>query len=75
MYIHVMITIEQYIDGYGKFELKYNNRKYHTLKIKHMIAIIEAVLQVTLVLIVFIAGYRIGEVVTEEYAHDKNMHE
>jgi hypothetical protein len=40
-----------------------------------MIAIIETILQVTLVLIVFIAGYRIGEVVTEEYAHDKNMHE
>jgi hypothetical protein len=40
-----------------------------------MIAIIEVVLQVTLVLIVFIAGYRIGEVVTEEYTHDKNMHE
>ena len=40
-----------------------------------MIAIIEVVLQVTLVLIVFIAGYRIGEIVTSEYAHDKNMHE
>ncbi len=40
-----------------------------------MIAIIEVVLQVTLVLIVFIAGYRIGEVMAEEYAHDKNMHE
>ena len=33
MYIHVMITIEQYIDVYGKFELQYNNRKYHTIKI------------------------------------------
>ena len=33
-YIHVMmITIEQYIDVYGKFELKYNNKKYHTIKI------------------------------------------
>ena len=40
-----------------------------------MIAIIEAVLQVTLVLIVFIAGYRVAEVIGEEYAHDKNMHE
>jgi hypothetical protein len=40
-----------------------------------MIAIIELALQVSLVLIVFIAGYRIGEVMAEEYAHDKNMHE
>jgi hypothetical protein len=40
-----------------------------------MISVIETVMQVMLVLIVFIAGYRIGEVVTEEYAHDKNMHE
>ena len=40
-----------------------------------MIAIIELVLQATLVLIVFIAGYRIGEIITTDYAHDKNMHE
>jgi hypothetical protein len=40
-----------------------------------MISVIETVMKVMLVLIVFIAGYRIGEVVTEEYAHDKNMHE
>jgi hypothetical protein len=40
-----------------------------------MIAIIEVVLQVALVLIVFIAGYRIGGVMAEEYAHDKNMHD
>ena len=40
-----------------------------------MIVIIEVVLQVALVLIVFIAGYRIGEIITTEYAHDKNMHE
>ena len=40
-----------------------------------MIAIIELVLQATLVLIVFIAGYRVAEVINEEYAHDKNMHE
>ena len=33
MYIHVMITIEQYIDVYGKFELKYNNKQYKTIKI------------------------------------------
>ena len=32
-YIHVMITIEQYIDVYGKFELKYNNKQYKTIKI------------------------------------------
>ena len=40
-----------------------------------MIAIIELVLQVALALIVFIAGYRIGEIIATEYAHDKNMHE
>jgi hypothetical protein len=40
-----------------------------------MISVIETIMQVMLILIVFIAGYRIGEVVTEEYAHDKNMHE
>jgi hypothetical protein len=40
-----------------------------------MIAIIETVLQVALVLIVFIAGYRTAEVINEEYAHDKNMHD
>jgi hypothetical protein len=40
-----------------------------------IISIIETVLQVTLVLIVFIAGYRVAEVIGEEYAHDKNMHE
>ena len=40
-----------------------------------MIAIIELVLQTALVLIVFIAGYRIGEIVATEYADDKNMHE
>ena len=40
-----------------------------------MIAIIELTLQVSLVLIVFIAGYRIGEVMAEEYAHDKKLHE
>jgi hypothetical protein len=39
-----------------------------------MITVIETILQATLVLIVFIAGYRIGEVMAEEYAHDKNMH-
>jgi hypothetical protein len=39
-----------------------------------MIAIVELALQVSLVLIIFIAGYRIGEVMAEEYAHDKNMH-
>lgn len=39
-----------------------------------MITIIETALQITLLLIVFIAGYRIGEIVTEEYAHNKNMH-
>jgi hypothetical protein len=38
-------------------------------------SVIETVMQVMLVLIVFIAGYRIGEVMTEEYAHDKNLHE
>lgn len=33
-YIHVMmITIEQYIDVYGKFELQYNNKQYKTIKI------------------------------------------
>jgi len=40
-----------------------------------MISVIETVMQVMLVLIVFIAGYRIGEVMAEEYAHDKNMHD
>ena len=40
-----------------------------------IISIIEAVLQVALLAIVFIAGYRTAEVINEEYAHDKNMHE
>jgi hypothetical protein len=40
-----------------------------------MIAIIETVLQTALVLIVFIAGYRIGEIIATEYADNKNMHE
>ena len=40
-----------------------------------MIAIIEVVLQVALLAIVFIAGYRVAEVINEEYVHDKNMHE
>jgi hypothetical protein len=38
-------------------------------------SVIETVMQIMLVLIVFIAGYRIGEVMTEEYAHDKKLHE
>ena len=40
-----------------------------------IIAIIETIIQVMLVLIVFIAGYRTAEIIGEEYAHDKNMHE
>jgi hypothetical protein len=40
-----------------------------------IISIIEVVLQVMLVAIVFIAGYRTAEVINDEYAHDKNMHE
>jgi hypothetical protein len=39
-----------------------------------MIAIIELVLQLMLVLIIFIAGYRIGEIIASEYKHDDNMH-
>ena len=39
-----------------------------------MIAVIETTVQVMLVLIVFIAGYRTAEIMAEEYAHDKNMH-
>jgi len=40
-----------------------------------MISVIETVMQVMLILIVFIAGYRIGGVMAEEYAHDKKLHE
>ena len=40
-----------------------------------MITVIETVMQVMLVAIVFIAGYRTAEIIHEEYAHDKNMHE
>ena len=40
-----------------------------------MIAIIELVLQSMLLIIIFIAGYRIGGVMAEGYAHDKNMHD
>jgi hypothetical protein len=40
-----------------------------------MIAIIEVALQAALVLIVFIAGYRTGEIIASEYADNKNMHE
>jgi hypothetical protein len=39
-----------------------------------MITVIETTVQVMLVLIVFIAGYRIGEIVASEYADNKNMH-
>ena len=40
-----------------------------------MIAIIETILQVALLLIIFIAGYRIGEIVASDYADNKNMHD
>jgi hypothetical protein len=39
-----------------------------------MTSVIEVALQAALVLTVFIAGYKTGEVITREYADNKNMH-